>query len=158
MEYTNLYNSPFGMITLASDGEALTGLWFNGQKHFALSTAYEEKHLPIFKEAIKWLDIYFSGSLPTFTPKLSIQASPFRKTVYQALLAIPYGQTTTYGEIAKTINCKSAQAVGGAVSHNPISLIIPCHRVIGKDGSLVGYAGGIDRKIKLLEMEMRENL
>ena len=155
MEYICHYTSPVGKITLASDGDALIGLWFNGQKYFAstLRITPEEKLLPVFEAAIKWLDIYFSGKIPSFVPKLSIQASPFRRAVYQALLTIPYGQTTTYSEIAKTINCKSAQAVGGAVAHNPISIIIPCHRVIGKDGSLVGYAGGLDRKKKLLEME-----
>ncbi len=155
MEYICHYTSPIGKITLASDGNALIGLWFNGQKYFAstLRITPEEKLIPIFEDTIKWLDIYFNGKAPHFTPKLSIQASPFRKAVYQSLLTIPYGQTTTYNEIAKTINCKSAQAVGGAVAHNPISIIIPCHRVIGKNGDMTGYAGGVDKKVKLLEME-----
>ena len=161
MEYTHHYDSPLGGITLASDGEALTGLWFDGQKYFAdsLDLEHEEKVLPIFKEAAKWLDIYFSGRVPDFTPALSMKTPPFRKAVWEILLTIPYGETMTYGEIAdriarqKGIPKMSAQAIGGAVGHNAISLIIPCHRVVGANGSLTGYAGGIDKKVKLLQLE-----
>ncbi|MDE7479430.1 MAG: methylated-DNA--[protein]-cysteine S-methyltransferase [Lachnospiraceae bacterium] len=161
MQYTNYYNSPLGGITLASDGEALTGLWFDGQKYFGstLSEKQEQKELPIFEQTDQWLDIYFRGNVPDFTPPLSLQASSFRQSVWKIMLKIPYGQTTTYGAIAKELAVQkglermSAHAVGGAVSHNPISLIIPCHRVVGSNGSLTGYAGGIDRKVQLLTFE-----
>lgn len=161
MEYTHHYDSPLGGITLASDGEALTGLWFDGQKYFgeALEKEHEQKDLPVFELADKWLDIYFSGKAPDFTPPLFMKATPFRKAVWEILLTIPYGKTMTYGEIAdkiakqKGLPHMSAQAVGGAVGHNAISLIIPCHRVVGTNGSLTGYAGGIDKKRKLLIME-----
>jgi len=152
MDCTWHYESPLGGITLASDGEALVGLWFDGQKYFAdsLDRNHEEKLIPALEEACRWLDIYFSGQVPDFTPRLNIRATPFRTQVYETLLTIPYGQTMTYGEIAS-----SARAVGGAVGHNPISLIVPCHRVVGKDGSLTGYAGGMDRKKWLLDMEAK---
>ena len=161
MEYTYHYTSPLGEITLASDGEKLSGLWFVGQKFFAktLEKEHEEKHLPIFDETNRWLDRYFSGKLPDFTPPLSPKGTPFRRSVWKILLTIPYGKTMTYGEIAKIIvrqneyQYMSAQAVGGAVGHNPISLIIPCHRVLGADGSLIGYAGGLERKRWLLRLE-----
>ena len=155
MDYTYHYSSPLGGITLASDGEALTGLWFDGQKYFAdtLDAEHCEKPLPIFDETAKWLDLYFAGIVPDFTPKLSPRGTSFRRRVWDVLLTIPYGQTMTYGEIAKALGCRSSQAVGGAVGHNPISLIIPCHRVVGADGSLTGYAGGVDKKRRLLEME-----
>ena len=157
MDYTHHYNSPLGRMTLASDGEALTGLWFDGQEHFAetLDREQEEKDLPVFSEAEHWLDLYFSGRDPRFTPKLNLRATPFRKAVWEILLTIPYGKTVTYGEIAERMHLPrgSARAVGGAVGHNAVSLMIPCHRVIGAGGSLTGYAGGIERKAKLLEME-----
>lgn len=161
MEYTYHYNSPLGWITLSSDGELLTGLWFDGQKYFAdsLSKDYKEMSLPIFNQAQKWLDIYFTGKNPDFTPSLNMKTTAFRKAVWEILLTIPYGQTMTYGEIASKIAKQSgltrmsAQAVGGAVAHNSISLIIPCHRVVGTNGSLTGYAGGINKKIQLLELE-----
>ena len=161
MDYIHHYNSPLGRLLLASDGEALTGLWFEGQKYFAdtLVAEYEEKELPVFKQADRWLDIYFSGKEPDFTPPLSMKTTPFRKMVWEIMLTIPYGKTMTYGEIAaqiakqKGLKRMSAQAVGGAVGHNSISLIIPCHRVIGADGSLTGYAGGIEKKQQLLMME-----
>ena len=156
MDFITHYQSPLGGITLASDGEALVGLWFNGQKYFAevLDPQHEENNdLPIFIEARKWLDAYFCGYVPDFTPKLSMRASPFRKRVGEFMLTIPYGQVKTYGEIARQLDCRSAQAVGNAVGHNPISLIIPCHRVVGSRGSLTGYAGGIERKARLLQME-----
>ena len=161
MDYIHHYISPLGGITLASDGTALTGLWFDGQKYFAahLSSDHEEKALPVFEQTEHWLDIYFTGKAPDFTPPLQMRATPFRKAVWDILLTIPYGQTMTYGEIAdriakqKGLSRMSAQAVGGAVGHNLISLIIPCHRVVGSNGSLTGYAGGIDRKMKLLSLE-----
>lgn len=161
MEYTYYYDSPLGGITLASDGKVLTGLWFNGQKYFAntLSKDYIKKNLPIFKQTHQWLNIYFSGKQPNFIPLLKIETTPFRKTVWKILLTIPFGQTITYGEIANMItnsenlSVMSARAIGNAVSHNPILLIIPCHRVIGKNKNLIGYAAGIDKKRYLLEME-----
>ena len=161
MEYTHHYSSPLGDITLASDGEALTGLWFNGQKYFGetLGREYEQRKLSVFELTNQWRDSYFRGKAPGFTPPLVMKTTPFRRAVWEILLAIPYGKTMTYGEIADRIAKQrglqhmSAQAVGGAVGHNAISLIIPCHRVIGANGSLTGYAGGIDKKRKLLIME-----
>ena len=161
MEYTHHYDSPLGGITLASDGGKLTGLWFDDQKYFAdtLEKEHEEKNLPIFEETKRWLDIYFSGNTPDFTPPLRMKTTEFRKAVWEIMLTIPYGKTMTYGEIAekiakqKGLSRMSAQAVGGAVGHNSISLIIPCHRVVGTNGSLTGYAGGIDKKMQLLTME-----
>ena len=161
MDYIHHYFSPLGGITITGDGEAVTGLWFDGQKTFAGNpdTDREEKTLPIFKQTDRWLDIYFSGREPDFTPALSMRASDFRKAVWTALLSIPYGETMTYGEIARRIALErgigrmSAQAVGNAVAHNAVSLIIPCHRVLGANGNLTGYAGGLERKAWLLEME-----
>ena len=161
MNYTYHYISPLGSITLAGNGESLTGLWFDEQKYFPHKLISEsiESELPIFKQTVKWLDIYFSRRNPDFTPPISLNTTPFRKAVYDILLTIPYGQTMTYGEIAniianqKGVERMSSQAVGGAVGHNPISIIIPCHRVIGAYGSLTGYAGGLDRKIELLKLE-----
>lgn len=156
--YTTTYKSPLGMMTLAASGGALIGLWFDGQK-FDKSTMpekTEEKDLPIFKDTKRWLDIYFAGHQPDFTPKLDMQGTAFRKKVWQALLAIPYGKVTTYGELAKKLSKgkqNSARAIGGAVGHNPLTLIIPCHRVIGAGNNLTGYAGGIKRKIALLKLE-----
>lgn len=244
-EYTWHYESPLGGITMASDGEALTGLWFDGQKYFAetLASYHEEKKLPVFVQTKKWLDLYFRGKNPDFTPPLRLKGSEFRRKVWDILLEIPYGETRTYGEIARKLAKETvgdsgaadggaklagdssiagggaklagdasavgagtdpagassaagtgkklagdisaadageapikdsgtmdtaavttpkkagakrhvcAQAVGGAVGHNPISLIVPCHRVVGADGSMTGYAGGIDKKGKLLELE-----
>lgn len=161
MDYTYHYDSPFGGITLASSGEALTGLWFDKQKYFAdtLSDEYEQKNLPVFEQTVRWLDIYFSGNAPDFTPPMDIRTTDFRRSVCNIMLTIPFGKTMTYGEIAgriarqKGIAKMSAQAVGGALGHNPISLIIPCHRVVGSDGSLTGYAGGILIKAELLRLE-----
>ena len=161
MEYTHHYDSPLGGITLASDGKSLTGLWFDGQKYFGstLAQAHEEKHLPIFDLTRRWLDIYFDGKAPDFTPPLNMKGSPFRQAVWEILLTIPFGHTTTYGAIAEKVVKRqslprmSAQAVGGAVGHNPISIIIPCHRVVGSNGSLTDYAGGIDKQIRLLTLE-----
>lgn len=161
MEYKSHYESPIGGITLGSDGKALTGLWFDKQKYFGdtLTNDVAEKELPVFIETKRWLDIYFSGKAPDFTPSLSMNCSDFRRSVWEIMLTIPYGQTMTYGQIAavlakeKGIGKMFAQAVGGAVGHNSISLIIPCHRVVGTNGSLTGYAGGIDKKIWLLVHE-----
>ncbi len=160
MEYVNHSNSPLGEIILASDGEALTGLWFAGQKYEGSTLAAEhgEKDLPVFDETRRWLDAYFTGKDPGFTPPLRLRGTDFRKAVWEILLTIPYGKTAAYCEIAaalaqKTGGSVSARAVGGAVGHNPVSLIVPCHRVVGADGSLTGYAGGIDRKRTLLTME-----
>lgn len=155
------YSSPLGGITVSSNGDEITGLWFDGQKYFgaSLPKKCEEKALHVFEEAKRWLDLYFSGKAPDFTPPLSMETTDFRKTVWEILLTIPFGQTMTYGEIAKDIARRkgienmSAQAVGGAVARNAISLIIPCHRVVGRSGSLTGYAGGIEKKIWLIEME-----
>ena len=162
MDYTTHYQSPIGGITLASDGESLVGLWFDGQKYFAekLDSQYEERDdLTVFEETRRWLDIYFNGKAPDFTPPLCMRASLFRKQVWEVLLTIPFGKIMTYGNIARIIAQErgipsmSTQAVGGAVAHNSISLIIPCHRVIGSDGNLAGYAGGIRKKQYLLQME-----
>lgn len=155
------YESPLGGVLLAADEIGLTGLWFDGQKSFArgLPADRVERETPALLEAKRWLDIYFSGKEPDFTPPLHPIGSAFRQSVWEILLQIPYGKTTTYGEIARQLSEKmglsrmSAQAVGGAVGHNEISIIIPCHRVVGTNGSLTGYAGGIDKKGKLLELE-----
>lgn len=161
MEYRKHYDSPLGGITLAGEGAALTGLWFDGQKYFAQSMdpVHTDKSLPVLEETCRWLDLYFGGKVPDFTPPLSLKATAFRKAVWEILLTIPYGETMTYGEIASRIAAErgllrmSAQAVGGAVGHNPIGIIIPCHRVIGADASLTGYAGGLDKKTRLLALE-----
>ena len=161
MIYTAKYASPLGAITLACDGEVLIGLWFDGQKHFGsiLPKQVEAAEHPLFVEARHWLDVYFSGRAPDHLPPLRYDSTPFRKAVCDIMLTIPYGETMTYGEIAAEIAHQqnlpkmSAQAVGGAVGHNPISLMIPCHRVVGTNGSLTGYGGGIARKVRLLELE-----
>lgn len=161
MQYTTHYESPLGGILLAADDVGLAGLWFDGEKYFALSlgTDYEEKETPILTQTKHWLDIYFTGKEPDFLPPIHMIGSPYQQAVWKILQRIPYGQTTTYGDIAKEIAKQrglarmSAQAVGGAVGHNEISVIIPCHRVVGKDGSLTGYAGGIDKKMALLKLE-----
>lgn len=161
MAYIYHYHSPLGGITVSSNGSEITGLWFDGQKYFGdtLPKDCEEKDLPVFEQTKKWLDIYFSGKAPDFTPPLKMETTFFRKAVWEIMLTIPFGQTMTYGEIAdciarqKGLAKMSAQAVGGAVGHNSISLIIPCHRVVGTNGSLTGYAGGIEKKVKLLTME-----
>ena len=154
MDYTFQYISPLGKITLVSDGKYLKGLYFGG-----VNTEHREKLLPVFKQTCKWLDIYFSGKEPKFIPPLKIQTTPFRHQVWEIMLKIPYGKTISYGEIAAKIAKKqgikkmSAQAVGGAVGNNAIAIIIPCHRVIGTNGNLTGYAAGLSKKIKLLKLE-----
>lgn len=163
MFYFTKYNSDIGILTIASDGQNIIGLWIDGQKHF-LGTINKEPiqkdDLDVFKSCKKWLDKYFAKEQP-FPYKLPLKpiGSNFRQFVWKCLCEIPYGQVTTYGEIARKAAAElgretmSAQAVGGAVSNNPISIIIPCHRVVGTNGSLTGYAGGIGKKIKLLELE-----
>ena len=161
MDYLSHYPSPLGPITLASDGDALTGLWFDGQKYFGatLSADVAEKPLPVFDDARRWLEAYFQGWDPGPTPPLAPKGTPFQKRVWDILLTIPRGSTLTYGEIgsrvARTLGREhmSPQAVGGAVGHNPISLMIPCHRVVGTGGNLTGYAGGVDKKQALLRLE-----
>lgn len=161
MQYTSHYQSPIGNILLAADEIGLTGLWFEGQKYFALylDKEHEEKELPIFKQTKRWLDVYFSGKEPDFSVPLHFTGTDFQNEVWEILYSIPYGTTMTYGEIAKQIAAKrglkrmSAQAIGGAVGHNEISIIVPCHRVVGSNGSLTGYAGGLDKKIWLLTLE-----
>ena len=161
MKYVNYYQSPLGNILLAADETDLTGLWFEGQKHYAkgLNADFKEENLPVFEKTKLWLDIYFSGNEPDFTPPLHLVGTNFQEDVWEILLNIQYGHTTTYSGVAKEVALKrglksmSAQAVGGAVGHNPISIIVPCHRVIASNGSMTGYAGGIDKKLYLLEIE-----
>lgn len=163
MYYQTNERSPLGGITLASDGENLIGLWLEGQKYFG-GTVDKEMHrrddLPVFEAAKDWLNRYFAGKRPAVSElPLAPAGSDFRQEVWKLLCEIPYGEVTTYGELAKKIAKKqnkpgmSAQAIGGAVGHNPISIIIPCHRVVGTNGSLTGYAGGLEKKVKLLELE-----
>lgn len=163
MIFIQHYDSPLGGILLAADETGLTGLWFDGQKFFAhdLPAGRVEQNTPALSEVKRWLDIYFTGKEPDFMPPLHPIGSAFRRSVWDILLRIPYGQTTTYGEIARQLAEKqgrpriAAQAVGGAVGHNKISIIIPCHRVVGTNGSLTGYAGGIEKKAALLRLEMK---
>lgn len=161
MQYTSRYRSPLGEMLLAADETGVTGLWFAGQKYFArhLDEEHAEKEIPLFATVKRWLDVYFSGREPDFTVPLHFTGTAFQNEVWQILCTIPYGQTTTYGEIAKQLAARrgvphmSAQAVGGAVGHNKISILVPCHRVVGAGGSLTGYAGGLERKRCLLALE-----
>ena len=161
MNYMTQFPSPLGTITIASDGTALTGLWLQGQKYgyAGMPAQCPREELPVFAETKRWLEVYFQGEEPDFTPQLALAGTPLRMAVWEILQTIPYGKTMTYGQIAariaeqKGMHRMSAQAVGGAVGHNPISIIVPCHRVVGTNGSLTGYAGGIDKKIALLTLE-----
>ena len=161
MQYTSYYHSPIGRILLASDDLGLTGLWFEGQKYFAdsLDTEHRELKTPLLEKAKSWLTVYFSGKEPDFSVPLHLAGTAFQREVWEILCTIPYGQTVTYGQIARQLAAKkglphlSAQAVGGAVGHNKISILVPCHRVVGANGSLTGYAGGIDKKQALLNLE-----
>ena len=157
MYYRSIYHSPIGVLTLIASDDSLLGLWMEGQKYhcagFENCPLYMDDH-PVLIRAGQWLDVYFSGAKPTAPPfPLCPRGSEFQETVWRALRQIPYGQTTTYGELTRVVGCRSAQAVGGAIAHNPISIIIPCHRVLGSNGSLTGYAGGEARKVWLLEHE-----
>ena len=160
MEYAARYDSPLGGITLVSDGEALTGLRFDDRNFSALR---QEPRLPVFEQTTEWLTLYFSGKIPDFTPPLRWSATPFRERVWRMMLTIPYGETATYGELARRLASLQrtervfARAVGGAAGHNPILLIVPCHRVLGAGGALTGYAGGLERKRRLLALENTEN-
>ena len=161
--YMYYYDSPMGVMKLCANQESLLGVWFDEE---LIAEAFEgietienphaNKHI---NDAVRWLDEYFAGTVPCFTPKLKLQGSEFRKTVSEIMLKIPYGELSTYGEIANEVAIRigkdhmSAQAVGGAVGSNEFSIIVPCHRVVGKDGKLTGYAGGMDKKIYLLHQE-----
>lgn len=163
MYYSTIYQSPVGMITLASDGKSLIGAWIEGQKYHGGIVSEEmvaKDNLTIFNDTKSWLERYFAGKKPAISEiPLAPIGGEFRQNIWGILSQIPYGRVVTYGDIAKQMAQKmnrtnmSCQAVGGAVGHNPISIIIPCHRVVGSNGSLTGYAGGIDKKIKLLELE-----
>ena len=172
MNYFTTISTPLGKAYLASDGGDLTGLWFENQKYFPpfipniskpndtiaknqndIAFVDANGDLCIFREATEWLDIYFKGDNPEFFPKIKPEGTEFRHKVWDILLNIPFGQVITYGDIAKELKMDCAQAVGGAVGHNPISVIIPCHRVLGAKGKLTGYAGGLDKKIWLLKNE-----
>lgn len=144
------YSSPIGTLTMVSDGTSLTKLRFT--RSFT-EASNQSQDLPVFMETRRWLDRYFSGTNPKTLPPLKPQGTVFQQKVWQELLKIPYGETTTYGTIAQRLNCRSAQAIGQAVHRNPIAIIIPCHRVIGADGSLTGYASGLEIKQKLLQIE-----
>ena len=161
MQFITTYQSPLGTMLIACDDIGLTGLWFEGGKYYALGLEEncEERETAVFVEVKRWLDIYFAGKEPDFMPSLHLIGTPFQMEIWRILQRIPYGEMITYGDIAKEIAKKrglprmSAQAVGGAVGHNKISIIIPCHRVVGMNGSLTGYAGGLDKKCRLLELE-----
>lgn len=160
MIYRCRYQSPLGAILLIADDEALRVLSFDDQKAYGSNTEESiEKETPLLLETKRWLDIYFEGRNPGFLPPLRLEGTPFQKTVWSMLLSIPYGETVTYGELAsriadeRGIKRMSSQAVGGAVGRNKIGIIVPCHRVIGKGGALTGYAGGLWRKKRLLELE-----
>ncbi|MBR1426622.1 MAG: methylated-DNA--[Paludibacteraceae bacterium] len=155
--YTSTYISPLGAIVIESDGETLTGLRFEESQTGTMEKIIkaDDTEIPVITEVRKWLDDYFAGKEPRNVPKLNPQGTAFLRKVWQALLTISYGRTITYGELARLIGCRSAQAVGQAVGHNPIALIIPCHRVVGANGALGGYAFGVERKRKLLEREAR---
>lgn len=161
MRFISYYNSPLGSILLSADEKGLNGLWFENQKYFPVFSSSEimQKETKALSAAKCWLDIYFKGNNPDFVPQLSLNGTLFQMQVFAELQKIPYGQTVTYGQIAKKIaqskgsDSMSARAVGGAVGHNPISIIVPCHRVISANGKLAGYAGGADRKKRLLRLE-----
>lgn len=161
MQYITHYHSPLGDLLLAGDEIGLIGIWFADQKYYAssLENEYEEKEIPLFNQVKQWLDLYFSGNNPNSTLPLHMMGTPFQKEVWHLLCTIPYGKTITYGQIAKHIAQKkglshmSAQAIGGAVGKNPISIIVPCHRVVGANGTLTGYAGGAKKKEQLLKLE-----
>lgn len=161
MQYTATYTSPLGSILLAADDEALTGLWFDGAKYYAagLEPHSVERESPVLDQTKRWLDIYFSGREPDFTPPIHLTGTPFQMAVWTLLRQIPWGETITYGSLARKLADRqglarmSPQAVGGAVGRNPICIIVPCHRVTGSGGALTGYAGGLEKKAGLLTLE-----
>ena len=159
--YSARLSSPLGPILLVSDGEALCGLYFEGQKHFPSALAAEEApSLPVFEQTRAWLERYFSGAAPQEEPPLRLSGTAFQRSVWELLREISYGATVSYGELAGELSARrgkpcSARAVGGAVGRNPVSILVPCHRVLGADGSLTGYAGGTERKRALLKLEGR---
>ena len=163
MEYVHRHPSPLGGITETSDGERLTGLRFDGRKYGEVTSpeTVPSDGLPVFALTDRWLDLYFAGRAPDFEPPLLLRGTPFQRAVWELLRTVPYGKTATYGEIAgriardRGVPRMSAQAVGNAVGHNPVSLIVPCHRIVGADGSLTGYGGGLWRKERLLALEIR---
>ena len=159
---TQRYASPLGTMLLAAGADGLTGAWFVGQQYFAQgldASKSVERENDMLAAAKRWLDGYFAGRIPDFMPPLHPQGTAFQRSVWKLLLEIPRGQVTTYGALAKKLaqqqgrGSMSAQAVGGAVGRNPVSIFIPCHRVVGADGSLTGYAGGLERKAALLRLE-----
>ncbi|PIN29339.1 methylated-DNA--[protein]-cysteine S-methyltransferase [Prevotella intermedia] len=166
MQHIQTYESPLGELTFVSDGTALLGVWYDKQELLEqlLQSPYETCNLPVFDETRRWFDLYFDGREPDFTPPLHLVGTDFRQQVWNDLLLIPYGETTTYGALAQQMAYRlgkskmSAQAIGGAVGYNPISIIVPCHRVVGADGTLTGYAGGIWRKEYLLKLEAKNTL
>lgn len=155
--YKQIYHSPLGDLSLVADSQGLIGVWFVGQKYFEQginNDAILEADNTVLSQARQWLDAYFAGENPKQGELLlSPQGTPFQKQVWQVLREIPFGQTMTYGDIAERIHCHSARAVGGAVGRNPLSIIVPCHRVLGSHGQITGYAGGTDKKIWLLQHE-----
>lgn len=151
MEFTAIYDSPIGPLTLTFDGEVLTGLCIGKTDDDRVS--HLSTSLSPLSTCLRWLDLYFSGHKPDFLPPIKLIGTDFQRRVWQALLEIPYGETTTYGELARRIGCRSAQAVGQAVGRNPIAIVVPCHRVVGSDGSLTGYAYGLEKKQYLLQLE-----
>lgn len=161
MQYCGRYASPLGEILLAADELGMIGLWFEGQRYFGcgLEENRQTRETPVLETARRWLDVYFSGQEPSFSVPLHVQGTEFQQRVWRVLLTIPYGTISTYGQIARQMAAEngggrvSARAVGHAVGRNPVSLLIPCHRVIGADGSLTGYAGGVSRKASLLALE-----
>ncbi len=158
MFYKQYYDSPLGQLTLLADEKSLLGAWFVDQKyelHGFETVSLREEDTSVLQEAKKWLDAYFAGEDLAPFPELAPQGTAFQQRVWDCLLTIPAGETLTYGQIAEHLSCKSSQAIGGAVGRNPVSIFIPCHRVVGADGNLTGYAGGLDRKSWLLAHEKR---
>lgn len=156
MNYYAVIHSPVGKLTLASDGNAITGLWLAEQRHFGAGLSDKAElcpDLPVIQEAAYWLDCYFAGQTPPSLPPIRFYGTPFQEKVWSRLLKIPYGKTISYAELATEVGCRSSMAVGQAVARNPISILVPCHRVIGSHGQLTGYAGGIERKSHLLVLE-----
>ncbi len=156
MTRTALYTSPLGPIVLSTDGEALTGLSFSPMAERGAVVPADT--MPILQSTCRWLDLYFSGCKPGFLPQVRLVGTAFQQRVWQALGEIPYGQVANYGDIARSVGCRSAQAVGQAVGRNPVAIIVPCHRVVGSDGSLTGYAYGVERKRYLLQIENKNLL